>query len=79
MKEQGITLIVLVITIIILIILAGVSIFNIMDETGILDKKDDAIEKYEEKQEKIENEIQDINYKWQNIIKDTGIENSHFE
>ena len=47
MKNKGITLIALVITIVILIILAGVSISLIFNEDGIISKAQDAKEKHE--------------------------------
>ena len=55
-KDKGITLISLVVTIIILIILAGVSINLLMSENGIINKAKEAKEKYE--LEKIREEIE---------------------
>lgn len=61
-KQNGITLIVLVITIVVLIILAGVAINLSLSEDGIFGKAKEAREQYKksEVQEKIELAIQDI-------------------
>lgn len=50
-KERGITLIALVITIIVLLILAGVTIATLTGENGILTRASEARDKTEEAQE----------------------------
>ena len=49
MKERGITLVALVVTIVILLILAGISI-STLSNTGIFKKAKDAKQKYENEQ-----------------------------
>jgi len=60
-KERGITLVALVITIVILIILAAVSI-NVIIEGGLIERAKNSSEGYEEEQarEKLELELADL-------------------
>lgn len=50
-KEQGITLIALVVTIIVLLILAGVTIALVLGQDGIINKAETAAERTNESQE----------------------------
>ena len=52
-KNQGITLIALVITIIVLIILAGVTINIVLDQNGIIEKTQEAKNKTEQASEDV--------------------------
>ena len=59
-KNNGITLVALVITIIVLIILAGVSINVIFGEDGILNKSKTAVEKYENSSKEEAKKLEEI-------------------
>ena len=81
MKQKGITLIALVITIIVLLILAGVSISLVTGENGVLSKAKMAVEKNTEAKAK-----EDINMAWASCetayrtawAMDTGVERSSY-
>ena len=45
-KENGITLVALVVTIVVLLILAGVSISLVLNQNGVIDKSKEARDKY---------------------------------
>ena len=60
LKEKGITLIALVVTIIILLILAGVTLNMAMSGDGLFSKARNAVEKYKKAQEDEKNFINDI-------------------
>lgn len=45
-KENGITLVALVVTIVVLLILAGVSISLVLNQNGVIDKSKEAKTKY---------------------------------
>lgn len=55
--SNGITLIALIVTIIILLILAGIAMFLLIDENGILSKSKKAVEQYNQMQVKEEMEL----------------------
>lgn len=59
-KEQGITLIVLVITIIVLLILSGVAISILTGENGLLTKANRAKEEYQKSQEAEEKDLESL-------------------
>ena len=46
-KENGITLVALVVTIVVLLILAGVSISLVLNQNGVIDKSKEAKTKYQ--------------------------------
>ena len=60
LHNAGITLIALIITIILLLILAGVTINLFLGENGIINKTRYAKDKYEEEQEKEQNELEKL-------------------
>ena len=69
-KENGITLVALVVTIIVLLILAGVSLSLVLGDNGIITRAQDAVMKYKEAAEE---------EKWQmdNFMADYGDEDSY--
>ncbi len=70
LKEQGITLVALVVTIIILLILAGVTLNIALSENGIFNKTKQAVEKYEESQNKELNDIEKLSDKLSEIMQE---------
>ncbi len=76
-KEKGITLIALVVTIIILLILAGVTISIALSENGIFEKARDAVGKYKEADKSEKGELSDLDKYIDNIGKED--ENAKFE
>ena len=62
LKEKGITLIALVVTIIILLILAGVTLNIALSDGGLFSKTQEASDKYKQAQEDEELEIEKIEY-----------------
>ena len=62
LKERGITLIALVVTIVVLLILAGVSINALFSDNGIIDRAKDAQNKMDEATQKDLEEINKLNY-----------------
>ena len=59
-KENGITLVALVITVIILIILAGVSLNLALGENGIFVKSKEAVDKYKDEAQKEQNTLENM-------------------
>ena len=83
-KEQGITLIALVVTIIVLVILAGITISILFEKNGLVEKAKNATEEYkiEEQKQKLQLAIYNLNIERQNTkidlqelinIKENGI------
>ncbi len=68
-KERGITLIALVVTIIVLIILATVSINMVVGENGLIKKAEQARDAYEESSKK---EVEGLNTMLEEMMKETG-------
>ena len=64
MKQAGITLIALVVTIIVLLILAGVTINSVVGKDGVIKKSKIAVNEYKKKSEEEEKSIKDL----ENII-----------
>ena len=62
LKERGITLIALVVTIIILLILAGVTLNMALSQNGLFSKTQEAADKYKQAQEDEEIEVEKIEY-----------------
>ena len=60
MKERGITLVALVVTIIIILILAGVTLNIALSENGLLKKAQESTEKYKQAQNEEEESVSDI-------------------
>ena len=58
-KNEGITLIALVITIIVLLILAGVTIATLMGDNGILTKANEGKEEIEKERKKLDNILEE--------------------
>ena len=84
LKERGITLIALVITIIVLVILAGITISILFEKNGLVEKAKNATEEYkiEEQKQKLQLAIYNLNIERQNTkidlqelinIKENGI------
>ncbi len=71
LKEQGITLVALVVTIIILLILAGVTINIALRENGLFKMSEKVVEKYKEEAGKEEETLQDLE---QHIKNNTPVE-----
>ena len=70
-KDKGITLVALVVTIIILLILAGVTIGAIVGNNGLFTRTKQAVEKYKESQGKEKNSLIDIeSYIDENVSKE---------
>ncbi len=67
-KEQGITLVALVITIIILLILAGVTLNTALSNNGLFKRAKEASEKYKESEEQEKEAIDDIVKELDDII-----------
>ena len=63
LKEQGITLIALVITIIVLVILAGITISILFEKNGLVERAKNATEEYkiEEQKQKLQLAIYNLN------------------
>ncbi len=68
-KERGITLIAIVVTIIVLIILATVSINMVAGENGLIKKAEQARDAYEESSKK---EVEGLNTMLEEMMKETG-------
>ncbi len=66
-KEQGITLVALVVTIIILLILAGVTLNIALSENGIFEKAKEAVEKYKNAEEDEVNVLDSLAEQLKNI------------
>ncbi len=73
-KEQGITILSLVITIIIMLILAGVTLNLTLGDNGLIDKTKQATEKYEGAQNEEENGLQDLEEEMEARLKGAGEE-----
>ncbi len=70
LKERGITLIALVITIIVLLILAGVTL-NILLNTGIIDNTQNAVDKYAYEQQREEDALKSLSgymHSYSNVV-----------
>ena len=67
LKERGITLIALVVTIIILLILAGVTLNIALSDNGLFNKTKEAVEEYKKAQSDEEEEIEKIRYATEGI------------
>ncbi len=67
-KEQGITLVALVITIIILLILAGVTLNTALSDNGLFARAKEASEKYKESEEQEKEALDDIEKELDGII-----------
>ncbi len=67
MKEKGITLVALVVTIIILLILAGVTLNLALADNGLFSKAKDAVEKYKKAEEDEENALSKMTDMLENI------------
>ncbi len=60
MKNKGITLVSLVVTIVIMLILAGVTLNLALEDNGLFKMTQEALNEYEEKSKKEDNTLQDI-------------------
>ena len=69
LKEKGITLVALVVTIIILLILAGVAIGQIAGNNGLFKRTREAVEKYKDAQEEEQNQIEKLDSMLNNMNK----------
>ena len=60
-KQNGITLVALVVTIIVLIILAGVTLMIALDDEGIISKTNEGAQEYNTAQEQENEMLNDVN------------------
>ena len=73
LKEKGITLVALVVTVIILLILAGVTIGQIVGNNGLFKKAREAVEKYQEEQDKEKNGLEKLDALFGNSVKNEEV------
>ena len=66
-KENGITLVALVVTIIVLLILAGVSLSLVLGDNGIITRAQDAVTKYKEAEAEEQWQMVALNQEGQNL------------
>lgn len=66
-SSKGITLVALVITIIVLLILAGVTL-NIVLHTGLMDKSQNAVDKYDDRAKNETAQLNWLNDEYQKLI-----------
>ena len=76
-REEGITLLVLIITILIMLILAGVVLSMVLDDNGIIRRAEDAAQRYKEAQNDEIAMLNSITQKYDNVIENNGIEDSN--
>ena len=72
-KEEGITLVVLVITIIILLILAGVALNLVIGENGLITKTKQGVSKYEERAVEEKDSLSDFEQEVGNLLGDPKV------
>lgn len=76
-KENGITLVALIVTMLVMVILSAIVASSVFSEEGLLNKKDRIQAGYDEQVSNTEREIRNIDNTWQNVIGRTGIENEY--
>ncbi len=73
-KEKGVTLVALVVTIIIMLILVGVALNIALGDNGLINQAKKATEKYEESQGKEKESLQDLEDDLKSTLKEAGEE-----
>lgn len=73
-KENGITLVALVVTIIVLLILAGVAISLTIGNNGIFTRAQDATEKYNESVANEQDEMRKFNEIYDQTLRNLGLD-----
>ena len=73
LEEKGITLVALVVTVIILLILAGVTIGQIVGNNGLFKRAREAVEKYQDEQGKEKNGLEKLDAFFGNSVKNEEI------
>ncbi len=72
LKEQGVTLVALVVTIIIMLILAGVALSIALGDNGLISMAKKATEKYQDAQQGEEDSLQDLEDNLKATLKEAG-------
>ncbi len=77
LKEKGITLIALVVTIVILLILAGVTLSLSLSQNGLFDRAQNAADKYKKAQENEEKMIEELEMQFEKPLVQTITDIDH--